>query len=116
MKAFLFLTLILLTGTASAHIEGHPEWDAWLKSQIVPDGTHRVCCDKSDAYLLDDEDIRIRNGQYEARINGEWMVFPNTGVDHPGNTVFGMTGNPTGGAIAWVFQGAARCFGEPTGT
>jgi hypothetical protein len=101
---------------AKAHIVGHPEFDEWLMSMKVPDGTGAICCDKSDAYLLDDSDVRVTDGQYQARVNGEWLTFPNTGQGNRGNTVFGAVNNPTGGAVAWVFHGLPRCFAEGAGT
>jgi len=84
-------------------------------AQRVPDGTGAVCCDKTDVCLLDDSDVRIVEGQYEARVNGEWLPVREYGQGKPGNTVFGYTANPTGSAVAWVFHGLPRCFAEGRG-
>jgi len=100
----------------AAHVFDHPEWDEWFAAQRVPDGTGAVCCDKSDVYLLDDEDVRIVDGQYEARVNSVWLQFPNTGQGKPGNKVFGYTANPTGSYVVWVLHGLPRCLAEGTGT
>ncbi len=116
MIARLAIAILFLAAPALAHVAGHPEWDEWFMAQRVPDDTGAVCCDKTDVYLLDDEDVRIVDGQYEARVNGEWLKFPNTGQGKPHNTVFGWTGNPTGSYVAWVFHGLPRCFAEGTGT
>lgn len=109
------LIVIAALNIAKAHIMGHPEWDNWLKAQRTPDERNTICCDKTDAYLLDDEDVRVRNGEYEGRINGQWIRFPNTGQGNPGNTVLGAVGNPTGSAVAWVYGGRAFCFLPGTG-
>lgn len=112
----LALGILLFSTGALAHVTGHPEWDEWFAAQRVPDGTGAVCCDKTDVYLLDDGDVRVVDGQYEARVDGSWLRFPNTGQGKPRNTVFGYTANPTGGYVAWVFHGLPRCFAEGTGS
>lgn len=112
----LLMMLTMIGSAASAHVAGHPEWDEWFAAQRVPDGTGAVCCDKTDVYLLEDNDVRIVDEQYEARVEGIWLRFENTGQGKPGNKVFGYTGNPTGGYVAWVFHGLPRCFAEGTGT
>jgi hypothetical protein len=113
---FILAMLLLASATpALPHVLDHPEWNSWFEAQRVPDDTSAVCCDKTDVYLLEDSDVRIVDGQYEARIDGEWLKFPNTGQGKPHNTVFGAVSNPTGGAVAWVFHGLPRCFAEGSG-
>lgn len=108
--------LLSLSHLAKAHIAGHPEWTEWLAAQKTPDTFQTSCCDRSDSYLLDDEDVRVRDGEYEGRINGKWITFPNKGQGNAGNTVLGAVGNPTGGSIAWVYNGRPYCFAPGTGT
>lgn len=108
------LIVIACLTVAKAHVMDHPEWNEWLSAQRTPDGNNYSCCNRSDAYLLDDEDVRVVDGDYEAKIEGEWIKFPNTGEGNKGNTVLGAVGNPTGGAIAWAFHGRAYCFAPGT--
>lgn len=121
MRLLLAALAAVYACAAEAHIMGHPEFDSWLMAQQRPNDIGGRCCDKSDAYLLDDEDVRIRDGQYQARLNGTWVEFPNTGKGKPGNTVFGFMANPTGGYVAWATRTGdgtyyPLCFAEGTGT
>lgn len=111
------LLYLALVTTAKAHIAGHPEWDIWMAAQMVPDDTNDVysCCNKSDAYLLSDDVVRIVNGEYEALLEGQWIRFPNKGQGHAGNTVLATSGNPTGSYVAWWTQAhGPYCFAEGT--
>jgi hypothetical protein len=96
--------------SAKAHIADHPEWDEWFAKQKIPDGTQRSCCAKSDVHLLEDNEWRVRNGNYEVITAQGWMTFPNNGVGNPGNVVLGEVNNPTGQAVAWFNPGAPYCF------
>jgi hypothetical protein len=109
--AVALLAIIAFCSVAKAHIAGHPEWDEWLRAQQTPNDHPFSCWDKSDAYLLEDEDLRFASGEIEARIPGYgWIKFPNTGQGNPGNTILGAVGNPTGGAIAWAYYGKPFCL------
>ncbi len=108
---------IALTYKAYAHIAGHPEWDEWMAAQVVPDrpDSQYSCCNKSDAYLLDDDAVRVVDGQYEALLEGKWVQFPNLGQGVFGNTVLATSGNPTGHAVAWWTPAhGPYCFAEGT--
>lgn len=107
----------IISTFAHAHIEGHPEWDTWMAEQKTPDHRQYSCCNKTDAYILEDYQVRIRDGQYEVlTFDGRWLRFENTGQGNPGNTVLGAVQNPTGHAVAWYIGLQAFCFAEGSGT
>ena len=108
------LALGVMIGRAHAHVHDHPEWDEWFASQQTPDDRKWSCCNKSDAYLLEDDDVRIVEGEYEVKTDQGWLRFPNTGQGREGNTVMGYSRNPTGHAVAWYIGGTAFCFAEGT--
>lgn len=122
MRVFpLLVVAILLAFPAAGHIAGHPEWTAWLMAQKVPDGSNVACCDRSDAYVLGDNDVRPVGDDIEALVNGDWIRFRNAGPGKQGNQVLGDGGNPSGSFIAWAIKGHdgtyyARCFSGPSGT
>lgn len=81
---------------------------AWFEAQKVPDGSGRSCCAEADGHILEEEDWRIADGEYQVRIHGSWITFPNTGQGHEGNTILGETGNPMGKPVAWWLGGTLQ--------
>ena len=102
---FLALSVVLMLGSAAAaHDHGHPELNDWLKTLRSPDGG--PCCDGSDVEYLDDPEWRLKNGNYEAFMQGAWRVIPD------GNVV--KEPNKLHMAVIWPYyqngEMKARCF------
>lgn len=98
----LSLSLLALSSARAAPPPGSTgQYHDWFDRQLVPDGSGKSCCKEGDGHILSDDDWRIREGEYEVLISGEWVRFPNTGDGHLGNKVLGYTGNPTGHPVAW---------------
>lgn len=104
-------------------IFAHPEWAKWFADQIQPNGQPGVdghgvsCCNQADGHILDDNDVRIVDGDYEVHTpEVGWLRFPNNGEGQSGNTVLGYVRNPTGHAVAWYTDwGRPLCFAPGTG-
>lgn len=81
-------------GIFAAAAEAHPPAGAdmslapWFQSLRQP-GTGMSCCSIADCRPTD---FRIRNGQYQAMIGGEWRPVPPSAV-------LRRTDNPTGRAV-----------------
>lgn len=107
--------MMLAGGLAEADWDhSHPEWDQWFADQMQPNGGSVSCCNKADGHVLEDEDVRVVDGDYEVRTASGWLRFPNRGLGQPGNTVLGPTGNPTGHWVAWYMGQTAYCLSEGT--
>ena len=73
MRAALALLLLALAGPAAGHGFSESE-NAWLNRQVALDGMK--CCDATDAHVSPDIEWRHREGRYEVRIRGAWVVVP----------------------------------------
>ena len=88
-----YLSLAALVAPASAH---HPDGisDDWFIHQRNQDGSR--CCDLSHVHILDDEDWKISNAQYQVWVGGQWHVIEDRQLLKPAQP------NPTGKAILWI--------------
>lgn len=89
------------TATASALAAPPPGTDLgsathkWFEKQHNVRG--ELCCDVSDGHILDEKDVRMKDGAYEVRIDGVWF---RVGPSEMRDAVRGGP-NPTGHPIVW---------------
>lgn len=85
---------IAALGALAGVAQAHPPPDAdmslapWFRSLKQP-GTGMSCCSIADCRQTD---VRVRNGQYQALVEGQWQPVPP-------NVVLRRTDNPTGRAV-----------------
>ena len=71
-----------------------------------------LCCSFADGFRVDDVDWDTQDGHYRVRLNGEWIVVPDSSVvSEP---------NKFGPAVVWPYMGTdgqtqIRCFLPGTG-
>jgi len=71
-----------------------------------------LCCSFADGFRVDDVDWDTQDGHYRVRLNGEWIVVPDSSVvSEP---------NKFGPAVVWPYMGIdgqtqIRCFLPGTG-
>ena len=66
-----------------------------------------LCCSFADGVSVQDVDWDTRNGRYRVRLNGQWIVVPDSAVV--------TAPNRFGPAVVWPYQDASgatriRCF------
>jgi hypothetical protein len=77
----------------------------WFEMQYNTQG--ELCCDVSDGHMIDERDVRMTEGAYEVRIDGEW--YP-VGPSAMRDAVRGGP-NPTGHPIVWYTRTFTRLPG-----
>ena len=105
-------TIVLLPNRLAARDDGqyaNSPLKAWFDKLASGKG---LCCSFADGVSVQDVDWDTQGGNYRVRINGQWVVVPDTAVvTEP---------NKFGPAVVWPyqdFQGATqiRCFLPGTG-
>jgi hypothetical protein len=114
----LVVALLLLTspalgappppGSEDAQVMG--PYKDWITSQH--DGAGRWCCDIGDGRPVE---ARTQGNHWQAHITPDH--FPgetDRWQDIPDERIV-KSGNPTGVAILWMYQGRVQCFAVPSG-
>lgn len=86
--------LLLFMGVALAHPPEH-RFYKWFREQHSLKGVW--CCNESDGYSLPETEWRMRNGEFEALIEGQWHTIP-------AEKLVRDPGNPTGHAAIWYMK------------
>ena len=100
---------VLVPSRVSARDDGHyaaqnPELHQWFDQLASGKG---MCCSFADGVSVENVDWDTQNGRYRVRIQGQWVVVPDSAL---------VTGpNRYGPAVVWPYQdsdGATqiRCF------
>lgn len=113
LAAVLATPFLIWSLSAIAHLAPGQEpgpYAEWFRTQTIPDGTGRSCCNTADGHIIDDNDWRIADGEYQVLIDDEWVTFANTGAGNHGNTILGAVGNPTGHPVAWWLKSGQTVY------
>lgn len=110
MRAAIFIAIVVLIATAASlsakdagRFVGSP-LKAWFDQLASGKG---LCCSFADGVSVKDVDWDTKDGKYRVRLNGRWIVVPDSAVvTEP---------NKYGAAVVWPYQDAdgatqIRCF------
>jgi hypothetical protein len=132
MRNVLFIAVLLVGHLASASAldvqKFAPSADGRIVAPVRDDGRYAnsplkswfdrlasgngFCCSFADGFRVDDVDWDTQDGHYRVRLNGEWIVVPDSSVvSEP---------NKFGPAVVWPYMGTdgqtqIRCFLPGTG-
>ena len=106
--AIAFLMLFLVSLAAHAHIHDRPDLDNWVNGLTNKQGGQ--CCDNTEARRVEDPDyegLPDGSGGYRVKIDGAWLVVPESRVIQEPNRY--------GPALAWPYKNMGgiteiRCF------
>jgi hypothetical protein len=100
-RALLTVSVIAMAASPAALTAPPPGTDLNSPTHIWFEQQHNVrgqpCCANSDGHILDDKDVRTRDGAYEVQIEGIWYPVRPDAMRDP------LRGgpNPTGHPIVW---------------
>ena len=107
LTAVALCMLVLIPSRGSARDDGryaNSPLKTWFDQLASGKG---LCCSFADGVSVQDVDWDMQNGRYRVRLNGQWVVVPETAVVTEPNRF--------GRAVVWPYQDAAgstqiRCF------
>jgi hypothetical protein len=107
MRAFVAALLMIIAFPAMAKDDGrfaNSPLKSWFDKLASGKG---LCCSFADGVRVEDPDWDTGDGHYRVRLNGSWIVVPDSAVvTEP---------NKFGAAVVWPYQDASgttqiRCF------